>query len=162
MIITNKGSVCKIWSHWRHDLRSHPYFYKRPSSSSPDLQVQTFKTLQAGKGNLSTKMCRVTPQSTTGLSPVETDPVYPYPRTKEQQKQSIWKKYNISQVLGRSFMSGSLPASQDRLPKVMLGYGNCMQSWSDPGETKWQWEINEWINYFLINQSRLWYQLILL
>lgn len=59
---------------------------------------------------------RITPQSTTGLSPAEMlqgrklrstlDQIHPERRTRVERKQSIQKKYHDKQVAGRNFQEG--------------------------------------------------------
>ena len=82
------------------------------SSKCAECAVQTFKSMmkKAGEGNLNTKVSRVlfsyriTPQSTTGLSPAgmlqdkrlrsTLDQIHPDRRTRVERKQSIQKKHD--------------------------------------------------------------------
>ncbi|KAK0139329.1 hypothetical protein N1851_024035 [Merluccius polli] len=98
--------------------------YHASSNGCAERAVQTFKSMmkKAGDGSLTTKVSRVlfsyriTPQSTTGLSPAELlqgrklrstlDLIHPDRRMKVERKQSIQKKHHDKQVSGRSFREG--------------------------------------------------------
>lgn len=98
--------------------------YHASSNGCAERAVQTFKSMmkKAGEGSIHTKVSRVlfnyriTPHSTTGLSPAEMlqgrrlrstlDFVHPDLRTKVERKQRIQKKYHDKQGPGRSFQIG--------------------------------------------------------
>ncbi|XP_062400896.1 uncharacterized protein K02A2.6-like [Sardina pilchardus] len=98
--------------------------YHASSNGCAERAVQTFKSMmkKAGEGSLTTKVSRVlfsyriTPQSTTGLSPAEMlqgrklrstlDLIHPDRRMRVERKQNIQKKHHDKQVAGRQFQEG--------------------------------------------------------
>lgn len=142
-------------------ITSAPY---HPSSNGcAERAVQTFKSMmkKAGKGSIKTKMSRVlfsyriTPQSTTGLSPAEMlqgrrlrstlDLGHPDLRTKVERKQGVQKKHHDKHGSERSFRVGDsvitrnfshgpkwIPGSITKVTgpvsyKVMLGDGTVVR-----------------------------------
>lgn len=137
--------------------------YHASSNGCAERAVQTFKSMmkKAGAGSLITKVSRVlfsyriTPQSTTGLSPAEMlqgrklrstlDLIHPDRRRKVERKQCIQKKQHDKQGLGRSFQEGDavitknfshgpkwIPGFIAKITgpvsyKVMLGDGNIVR-----------------------------------
>ncbi|CAL9705832.1 unnamed protein product [Knipowitschia caucasica] len=95
---------------------------------------------KAGEGNIQTKVSRVlfnyriTPQSTTGLSPAEMlqgrrlrstlDLVHPDLRSKVEQKQGVQKKHHDKQRTVRSFLIGDAVITQNFSygPKWIQGF----------------------------------------
>nr|XP_023691255.1 uncharacterized protein K02A2.6-like [Paramormyrops kingsleyae] len=150
---TQKNSI-------RH-ITSAPYHAS--SNGCAERAVQTFKSMmkKVGEGRLSTKVSRVlfnyriTPQSTTGLSPAEMllgrrlrstlDQVHPDLRVRVERKQDTQKELHDKQVRGRSFQVGDMVITRNFsygskwIPgfivkvtgpvsyKVMLGDGNVVR-----------------------------------
>ncbi|XP_039511288.1 uncharacterized protein K02A2.6-like [Pimephales promelas] len=98
--------------------------YHASSNGCAERGVQTFKAMmkKAGEGSIATRVSRVlfsyriTPQSTTGLSPAEMlqgrklrstlDLIHPDRRRRVERQQSFQKKYHDKQGSGRSFQEG--------------------------------------------------------
>ncbi|XP_056098696.1 uncharacterized protein K02A2.6-like [Rhinichthys klamathensis goyatoka] len=137
--------------------------YHASSNGCAERAVQTFKAMmkKAGEGSLATKVSRVlfsyriTPQSTTGLSPAEMlqgrklrstlDFIHPDRRRRVERQQSFQKKHHDKQGSGRSFQEGDAVITRNFshgpkwIPgfiikmtgpvsyKVMLGGGNIVR-----------------------------------
>uniref|UniRef100_A0AAV2K5K2 Gypsy retrotransposon integrase-like protein 1 n=1 Tax=Knipowitschia caucasica TaxID=637954 RepID=A0AAV2K5K2_KNICA len=129
MVVSDNGS-CFVSAEFKDFMKNNgidhittaPYY---PSSNGcAERAVQTFKCMmkKAGEGNIQTNVSRVlfnyriTPQSTTGLSPAEMlqgrrlrstlDLVHPDLRSKVEQKQGVQKKHHDKQRTVRSFLIG--------------------------------------------------------
>lgn len=129
MIVSDNGS-CFVSAEFKEfmskngieHITSAPYHAS--SNGCTEGAVQTFKFMmkKAGEGSITTKVSRVlfsyriTPQSTTGLSPAEMlqgrrlrstlDLVHPDLRTKVERKQCVQKKHHDRQGSERSFQVG--------------------------------------------------------
>ena len=167
-IVSDNGS-CFVSAEFKDFLRKNGIEhitsapYHASSNGCAERAVQTFKSMmkKAGEGSLTTKVSRVlfnyriTPQSTTGLSPAEMlqgrklrstlDLLHPDRRVKVERKQLSQKKHHDKQQKGRGFQEGDavvtrnfshgpkwIPGFITKITgpvsyKVMLGDGNIVR-----------------------------------